>query len=393
MEDHPHVSGYPFKCPRGLDLHPAYKELRENHPVARVTLPPGGPPAWVVTGYHSARYVLVNQELFSREQAAELPGYPPLRDSLLGMDLNRHARVRRVAARAFTPRRVEQLRPRIQHTATQMLEVTEGQGPPADLIESVLLPLPLAVIGDLLGVPTDDRPQFQAWGDAFLASTKYSQQQAVQAQQAMGAYLADLINQRRSSPDDDLLSAVVHDETGLSDSELVNLAIAILVGGFETTATMAALQLYYLLTHPEHLAYVREDLTRLPAAIEELLRTIPLGEGDGLPRIATRDVELEGSTIRKGDLVFVSTPSANFDDEAFAGADSVDFTRPENPHLGFGHGPHYCLGANLARAEIHVVLATLLERLPGLRLGVAPEDLAWKEGLHVRGLKQLPVEW
>ncbi|WP_344547331.1 cytochrome P450 [Actinomadura fulvescens] len=391
---HPAAAGYPFVCPRGLGLHPAYQMLREQAPVAQVPALAGGRRAWVVTGYHSARFALLHQELFSRQLAAGLPGSPPLQDTLLGMDGDRHTRVRQVASRAFTPRRVDHLRPRIQQTATHLLEVILVQGPPADLAEWVLWPLPLAVIGDLLGVPTDDRAQFRTWGDAFVSSSSYDEDQAAHAHQAMGAYLAGLIDQRRRAPADDLLSALVHDDTSdLTDVELVNLVIAILVGGFETTAHLLGTQVYYLLTHPQQMAYLRQDLSRLPAAVEELLRTIPLGVGDGLPRVATADVELEGSLIRKGDVVFISAPAANFDADAFVDADSVDLSRRDNLHLGFGHGPHYCLGAGLARAEFEVVLATLLERLPGLQLAVEPDELTWNDRSLIRGLCALPVRW
>jgi cytochrome P450 len=209
--------------------------------------------------------------------------------------------------------------------------------------------------------------------------------------------MAGLIAQRRERPTDDLIGALVRardeDNDRLTEQEMVRLAAGLLAAGHETTVTQIPNFVYVLLTHPEQLRQLRAEPDLVPSAVEELMRFVPLGVASSFARYALEDVELGGVLVRAGEPVIGSVASANRDEEVFAQPDTLDLTRSTNPHIGFGHGAHHCVGAQLARMELQVAIATLLERLPGLRFAGPEEELEWKSGLLVRGLKRMPVAW
>jgi cytochrome P450 len=213
----------------------------------------------------------------------------------------------------------------------------------------------------------------------------------------MHAYMAELVAQKRRQPADDLLSAMARardeQQDRLTEHELVQLAAGLLAAGQETTVTQIPNMIYVLLTEPDLWAQLCADDSLVPAAVEELLRYIPLGVAAAFPRYATEDVELGGVLVRAGEPVLAALHSANRDETVFADADRVDFHRQAASHIGFGHGAHHCLGAQLARMELQVALATLVRRLPGLRIAVPEPELQWKRGMLVRGLERLPVAW
>ncbi|MEV8504755.1 cytochrome P450 [Actinoplanes sp. NPDC051475] len=395
----PTARRYPFSEPDRLDLDPLYARLRRTDPVTRVRLP-FGEEAWLATRYQDVR-TLLGDPRFSR--AASVGRDEPRTTSqqvgggLLAMDPPDHSRLRRLVAKAFTARRVEELRPATTAIANELIDAMTAAGPPADLVEHFATPLPVRVICRLLGVPTTDQELFRTWSEAIVSTTSLSPERIEEYIGNLHAYMASLIAQRRVAPTEDLIGALVQarddDNDRLSEEEMVELAAGLLAAGHETTVTQIPNFVYVLFTNPPKLAELRADPDLVPAAVEELLRYVPLGAASAFARYATEDVELSGVLIRAGEPVLGSLSAANRDGEVFTDPDGLDFARGANPHLGFGHGVHHCLGAQLARMELQVALRTLLGRLPELRLAVDEKDLPWKSGLLVRGLRAMPVSW
>ncbi|MEU7144361.1 cytochrome P450 [Nocardia sp. NPDC046473] len=394
------VRQYPFGEPIRLDMDPLFAKLRREEPVSRVQLPYGDE-GWLVTRYADAKLVLADPRFsravtVDREDIPRTTPNPSRQNSLLSMDAPEHSRLRKLVAKAFTSRRVEQLRPRAQEIVNERLNEIESAGPVADLVQSLALPLPVTVICEMLGVPTHDQHRFRDFSDTVLSTTAHTTEQIDDARAALEAYLAEVVAQRREQPSDDLLGALVaarDNDDRLSEDELVNLGIGLLIAGHETTANQIANFTYVLLSEPQHweLLCGRPDL--VPGAIEELLRFVQLGSGGSFARVATEDVVLSGVTVRAGESVIVNTQAANRDESVFENSDELDLTRNNNPHMAFGHGVHHCLGAQLARLELQVALGSLLQRFPTLHLAVPFEEVPWKTGLLVRGPKALPVSW
>ncbi|MBO2450845.1 cytochrome P450 [Actinomadura barringtoniae] len=377
-----------------LELDPRFGSVRRAAPVTRVRLVGGGE-GWLVTGWEEARRVLADP-VFSRALAVGRSAGARRETFIADMDPPEHTRVRRHAVTAFTHRRVRAMRPRIVEVVDRLVGVMVAGGAPADLVEGLCLPLPVVIICELLGVPEGDRRRFKEWSDAFLSVSAYSAEQVRDAHQSLDAYLAELIARRRAEPADDLLSALVRvtgQEGGLTEDELINLGVGLLIAGYETTASQLTNLSFTLLTHRELWERLVSEPGLLPVAIEELLRYVPLGSDTGMPRVAARDVELGGARIRAGETVVVARPAANRDEAVFGDAESIVIDRGDNPHLAFGHGIHHCLGAHLARLELQVAIGALLARFPALRLAVPESALQWKVGLSVRGLHGLPVTW
>jgi cytochrome P450 len=305
--------------------------------------------------------------------------------------------LRRLVAKAFTVRRVEDLRPRVGQIADELIDRMVKAGPPADLVDEFAVPLPVIVICELLGVPARDRDRFHVWSEAIVSTTSLSPQQIGEYLGNLGAYIAGLVEQRRREPTDaDLIGSLVRardEDDRLSETELVELAGGLLAAGHETTASQLPNFVYALQTHPDVLALLAQRPDLVPGAVEELMRWVPLGAAAAFPRYAKEDVELGGVTVRAGEPVLGALHSANRDEAQFPDPDRIDVTRTPNAHLGFGHGAHHCLGAPLARVELQIALATLLRRLPELRFAVPDAEIPWKSGLFVRGPKRLPVTW
>ncbi|QFZ17243.1 cytochrome P450 [Saccharothrix syringae] len=392
------IRAYPFAEPDDLVLDPTVLELQRDEPVARVRLPYGGE-AWLVTRYEDVKTVLADPR-FSRaavmEPGADVPRTlptMPLESNILSMDPPDHTRLRKLVAKGFTARRTELLRQRAQEIVDGLLDAVEEQGPPADLVEALAMPLPITIICEMLGVPYEDRARFRTWSDAAMAITAFRPEEITAANDALRDYIAGLVVAKRSAPADDMLSELVavHDnEDRLSAGELVSFGVTLLVAGHETTANQIGNFVYQLLRDPDLLAQLQADPALVPAAVEELLRVTALGASAGFPRIATADVELSGVTVRAGEAVFVNNIAANRDPSVFDRPNEVDFHREHNPHVTFGHGAHHCIGASLARMELQVAIGTLLKRFPLLRLD---GDVALKKGRLIRGPLALPVRW
>ncbi|MEU9507202.1 cytochrome P450 [Micromonospora sp. NPDC048170] len=391
---------FPMPSPFPGEPPAEFARLRAEEPVTRVTLPTGDE-AWLVTGYAENRVVLTDAR-FSRAAAAapgapRLQPIPPDPTSMLNMDPPEHTRLRRLVSHAFTPRRIEDLRPALRRDVDALLDDVLAAGPPADLVAGFARRLPVAVICELLGVPGPDRGRIMRWVDLLLSLTTHPPQRVGAARGEMKAYLAGLVRATRARPGDGLLSQVIeaYDESGgTDDEEVVMLAATILTGGFLTTAGEIALSILTLLRHPVQLAALRREPDTLPRAVDELLRYNVLTTGGGLLRVATEDVELGGVTIRAGAAVLPAISAANRDPRVFDHPDLLDFGRPDNPHITFGLGVHYCLGARLARVELEEAVSGVLRRLPPtLRPANDVTALAVHPGHLVRGLPELPVTW
>jgi cytochrome P450 len=389
----PSDPGFPFP-PGPCGAPPSeFAERREHAPLAHARLPSGDTARVVV------RYADVRALLASPHTTRELtyPGAPRLvagsePEALSNIDPPRHTRIRRIVAHAFLPRQVAVWRPQVEDVADELVSGLEG--PPADLVADFALMLPLRVICMLLGVPDADLSRFARWSDVFLSSSAYSPQERQEAGRAFAAYSRELIAERRARPGDALIDVLIaaHDDGEvLGEHDMVRLVASLIVAGHETTANVLTRGVLSLLTSGQYRLLV-EDPGRIPVAVEEILRHGMPSDG-GLLRVATADVALPSGTIKKGEAVLPSMAAANRDPGVFADPDRFDSARKACPHLSFGHGTHYCLGANLARQEIEVTLETLVRRFPRLRLAIPPSEVEWKAGLLVRGPVRLPVTW
>ncbi|WP_399083175.1 cytochrome P450 [Streptomyces sp. BBFR2] len=393
------------------DPHAAYAALRTSGPVHRIT-GPDGQPAWLVTRYDDVRAGLADPRLSLDKRHATPGGYrgfalPPALDAnLLNMDPPDHTRVRRLVVRAFTPGRVEALRPAVRRVADSLLDAVEPAGR-ADLIADYAGHLPIIVICDLLGVPAADRHDFRAWTDRLITPDPSRPELMKQSIGQLLAYFTGLIATKRAHPGDDLLSELIAvrdtpDGTAadgaapgddrLSEDELTSLAFLILFGGYENTVHLVGNAVLALLDHPEQLRALRRNPAELPNAVEEFMRFDPPAPL-AIRRFAREDLDIGGVRVPAGDCVLLSVASANRDEARFPAPDRLDIARDLSGHLTLGHGIHYCLGAPLARMETAVALGALLERFPGLRLDVPREGLTHRRTLRARGLISLPVTW
>ncbi|RKN64948.1 cytochrome P450 [Streptomyces klenkii] len=392
---HDEPTAYPFNEATGLDLSGKYAEARSGEGLLRVRME-YGEPAWLATRYADARLVLGDRR-FSRAEGLHHDeprrGEGPRDTGLLSMDPPDHTRLRTLVTKAFTTPRVEKLRPDVRALAEGLVAAMVAAGPPADLVEDYALPIPVAVICRLLGVPLEDRPRFRRWSDAALSTSSLTGEEKTANRDELRAYMAGLIEQHRAHPADDLMTALIEARDvndRLSELELTDLCVGILVAGHETTATQVPNFVLTLLGHPGALERLRTDPDLIPAAVEELMRYVPLGAGASFARYALEDVEVGGTLVRKGEAVLVSVGAANRDAGRFADPETLDIGRTGNQHLGFGHGVHHCLGAPLARLELQEALRALVLGLPGLR---PAGDIVWKTEMLVRGPRSMPVAW
>ncbi|MDF3293364.1 cytochrome P450 [Streptomyces silvisoli] len=391
---------YPFPDGHRLEVPTEFAELRAKCPVQRVALPYGGE-GWLVTRQAEVRTVLGDPR-FSRAATvqADVPRTKEWLNpggDILSLDPPEHSRLRRLVSGAFSRRNVELWRPRIEDLVGELVADMRAAGPPVDLVAAFSMPLPVTVICEMLGVPAADRHLFERFSELLFSGTGVAAEEVQQAAVSLMAYLTEHVARHRAEPQDDLLSQLIaardEDEGRLTEEELVSLGVTILAAGHETTANAIANFVYTLLTEGLWSGLV-ERPERLDTAVEELLRHVPLGGSESLPRIATEDVELAGTTVCEGEAVFPAMVSANFDDAVFTDPQLLDLDRNHNPHLAFGYGPHFCLGAQLARTEIRIALGTLLREFPELRLAVPQPEVVWRaETALIRGPRHLPVAW
>ncbi|WP_435886235.1 cytochrome P450 [Streptomyces fradiae] len=304
-----------------------------------------------------------------------------------------HTRLRRSVAPAFTTRGVERLRGRAREMLDELVDGVLRDGPPADFTQRLLAPFPLAVVCELMGVPAQDRPRMHEWTNLILSSAQGAER-SQRAKEEMCAYFAETMRRRRGTGGEDvigLLSAAVA-AGEITESESVGLALLIQIGG-EAVTNNTGNMLFILLTRPDLMDRLRADPAGRPRAIEELLRYIPHRSAVGLSRIALEDVTVAGTRIRAGEAVYVSYLAANRDPDVFPDPERIDFGRAPNPHVAFGHGPHFCVGAMLARLESELLVDAMADRFPGLRLAVPAEDVPFRRGALIRGPESMPVTW
>jgi nocardicin N-oxygenase len=388
---------FPMPTDRVFEPPAALSGAPDRRQVLRVQLPTGDH-AWLVLGFDAVRSVLTDRR-FSRA-AACLPDAPRMRpmppdaSTILAMDPPEHTRLHRLVVRAFSSRRVIALRPYLTEVADGLVDELARTGPPADLVSGLALPLPMAVICELLGVPYADRDRFGGWTDTMLSLSARDAAEIRAARTELNEYLAGLVAAKRAEPGDDLISDLVQarDEQGaLGDVEVAVFAATLLIAGYHTTASALTNTVVTLLRNPARLAELVASPELIPAAVQESLRYSAAPVAGGNLRVALEDVELEGVLIRAGEGVLPSTVGANRDPSVFAEPDRFDPTRRQ-ANLSFGAGVHYCIGAQLAKAELEVALAALVTRFPGLRPAYEETDLELT-GSVIRNLTRLPVRW
>ncbi len=385
---------------------PFYARLRDEAPVHRMTLATKES-AWLVTRYDDVAMVLKDERFakdianaMTPEQLRRLPWFrklfPSLRRNLVNLDPPDHTRLRALAQKVFTPRLMEQRRVRVERLTEELLDRVERRGT-MDLVRDYALPLPTTIIAEILGVPVEDRNRFHRWSNAVLSAGASPGRlwKGIPNAWALTRYIRTSLETRRAQPRDDLISAFIQVEEGgavLSESELVAMVLLLLVAGHETTVNLIGNGMLALLEHPEQFEKLRNDPSLIKPAVEEFLRyTSPVEIAP--ERFAREDVSVAGVTIPRGGLVFAVIASANRDARQFSEPDTLDITRDPNRHLSFGLGPHFCLGAPLARLEAQIAIVTLLRRLPNLRLKLRPDRLPWRRGLLLRGIESLPVSF
>lgn len=377
---------------------PFYAQLRSEAPVYQTTLPDRRD-VWLVTRYDDVVAVL-KDDRFSKDKinARRPPWLPgmlkPLLRNMLDVDVPDHTRLRGLVQKVFTVRLIENLRERIQDLADELLNQTQAEGR-MDLVRDYAIIIPTTIIAEMLGVPTEDRHKFHRWSSTAISSTasRWGMVFALPNVVAFLRYVRGLVKSRRANPKDDLVTALVQaEEAGdqLSEDELVAMIFLLLVAGHETTVNLIGNGMLKLLENLDQMSKLRDNPLLIETSVEELLRyNGPLETAT--ERYARTDTTVAGVIIPRGELVLAVLASANRDERQFKDADRLDLGREPNPHVAFGFGIHYCLGASLARLEGQIAIATLLRRIPNLKLSIPPETLRWRRGLVLRGLESLPV--
>ncbi|MFF5477948.1 cytochrome P450 [Streptomyces sp. NPDC012935] len=391
-------------CPYKADPYPLYERMREAGPVHRVLFP-SGVQAWLVTGYEAAHAALNDDRLGkshdrgndrwrARASIMPEPQHSQLQVHLLHQDPPQHTHMRSFVTDAFAPRRIEQLRSRLQELADALVDALPEAGP-ADLVAGFAAHFPFRVLAEVIGLPGELAERFDRdWGKVVqpVGPTDPGRPLYEARLQGLQSYIAEVVTHKREHADDDLLSGLVvaRDQGELSQEELDSMIFQLLVAGQEPVTNQITTALIALFRHPDQLARLRDDPALMPRAVEELLRHDSAFELTTW-RFFDQDSELHGTGIPAGDSVIVSLCAANRDPSRFDDPDALDLDRSPNPHLAFGHGIHFCPGAALARAELQIALGTLLRRLPGLHLAIADEDLEWITAVLGRGTTRLPV--
>ncbi|MEV4496199.1 cytochrome P450 [Micromonospora arborensis] len=381
----------PFDPPEPL------KELRRHCPVSHMTFPDGHV-GWLVTNHAAARSVLADSRFSSRQELLRSPIPLPVPEprvpadpgNFIRLDPPEQTRYRRLLMSQFTARRLKQLEPRIAEIVDAQLEAMAGSGTDADLLQVFALPIPSQVICELLGVPFAERDQFQH-DVATLLNITSSVEAIIAAHRSADRFVEELVLEKRARPADDLLSNLAA-LPELTVQELKSMAFLLFSAGYETTANMLALGTFALLTAHDQLAVLNADRTLVDGAVEELLRYLTIIH-IGPVRTALEDVDVNGTTIRKGESVTLSLSAANRDPAKFPEPDTFDIKRNASGHLAFGHGAHQCLGAQLARMEMRIAYTRLFERFPNLRLAVPAEEVEVAADMTIYGVHRLPVRW
>ncbi|OZM70776.1 cytochrome P450 [Amycolatopsis antarctica] len=384
----------PFEQPGPVDVAPVLSALQAEGAVHRVHTAVGDE-AWLITSYPLVRDLLADERLGRSHpvpETAARTGESALFGGPMGdFDTEHadHARMRALLQPLFTPKRMRALDSRVETLTTELLDKFADRPHPADLVAAVAVPLPILVICELLGVPYADRDRFRSWTRAAADIRERARSERGLAD--LFGYGKDLVARKRADPGDDVISRLCEAD-GVSDDEIAALSMSLLFAGHETTVVHIGLGALLLLTNPDQRNAVLEDHHLVGSAVEEMLRA-PGKTGGGIPRYARADFEIGGVTIHAGELVLLDTSAGNHDPADFPNPDRFDVTRRDAPHLTFGHGLRYCIGAPLARMELRAVFSQLIPRFPDIRLAVPVHDLRTHRNTLTGGLTALPVRW
>lgn len=388
--------GCPFAPP------PESMAFNESRQLSRVRIWDGSTP-WLIHGYDAIRSLFADARVSVDDRK---PGYPHWNEgmaatvdrrprSVFTSDAEEHTRFRRMLSRPFTYKRVEALRPAVQKITDDHVDAILAGPRPADLVSALALPIPSLVISEMLGVPYEDAEFFQEQANRGMSRYATAEESAAGAT-ALARYLANLIRTRMTDPKQDLVSDLAErvNAEELSVREAAQLATGVLIAGHETTAGQLGLSILALLEHPDQLEYLRDtdDQKAIAAAVEELMRYCSIIQ-TGQRRIAVADIEIGGEVIRAGDGVILDVAPANWDARQFPEPDRLDLRRENGPHVGFGYGRHQCVGQQLARMELQIVLPTLLRRIPQMRLAAPIDEIPLKHDALAYGAYELPVTW
>src|SRR5271169_2478582 len=390
------ATGCPFAPP------PKALELNAVNQLSRVRIWDGSTP-WLITGYDAIR------SLFTDSRASvddRLPGYPHWNEGMLATvhsrprsvftsDAEEHTRFRRMLSKPFTFKRVEALRPAVQKITDDHIGALLAGPNPGDIVNTLALPVPSLVISQLLGVPYEDAEFFQMQAQRGMGRYATAEDTA-QGAASLAKYLANLLRAKRNDPSEDLVSDLAErvNTEELSVREAAQLATGVLIAGHETTANMISLSIVALLEQPDQLALLRDtdDPKVIATAVEELMRYLSIIQ-TGQRRVAIEDIEIGDEVICAGEGIILDVPPANWDARRYPNPDQLDLQREDNPHVGFGYGRHQCVGQQLARMELQIVLHTLLRRIPTLRLAVHIGELPFTHDALAYGIYELPVRW
>lgn len=396
MSDPP--TSIPFEQPHPVAMGPILRQLASRGPVHQVRTP-AGDKAWMFTSYETVRRLLADDRLglshmdpdnAARVHDSALFGGGPIGN--FHTEQSDHRSFRSLLQPFFTPRRMRALRAKVTALTAGLLEAMAAEGPPADLHAALSVPLPILVVCELLGVPHEEHVRFRAYSQATANVT--DRQRSAAGLADIWSYTKDLIGRKRARPGDDVISGLCMAEGGsLDDDYIAMLATALLFAGHEATVVQIDYGVISLLSDPDRWRMLLNDPALLQNALEECLRIGNTGRSGGVFRYARTDIDIEGTTISAGDLVLLNLGAANRDEKVFTPALDFDLGRQRNPHVTFGHGARYCVGAPLARIELEVVFRELLDRLPQMRLAQSLEEIKMADGLLTGGLTALSVAW
>lgn len=390
------VPALPLNRSHPFDPPPEQVALCEQEPLARLKFLDGHI-GWLVTGYDVARAILADDRFgtwdYRHHPLYDGPPYevPWAQGWFIELDPPEHGRFRRLLTADFTMRGLAWLAPRIEQVVAERIDAMREHGAPVDLVSTFALPVPSIVICELLGVPYTDREAFHT-DTHMVLDANLGPDDFVGAMLRLQSRMTEQVQLRRDQPGDDMISMLVR-EGSLTDLEVANIALLMVIAGHVTTAHMLSMGAFALLRHPDQLARLRAEPELLNSAVEELLRYITLFQ-QGVLRIALQDMEFAGQSFRAGDTLVVSLAPANRDPARFPEPDRLDLGRQARGHLSFGHGIHKCLGQELARMELRIGLRALLAAFPGLRLAVEPSEVPMGSPLMAfHTVDQLPVAW
>lgn len=394
----------PFDPAFKSGVHAYYTTLRTAEPITRVSTPDGD--SWLITRYDDVmaavkdeRFIKNASSLLSPEEAEAMAGQPEamklISQQMLYMDGADHRRLRRLVEQAFTPRAIQSFEAHLKQRAEELLAAAKGRET-FDIVNDYALPLTFSLLSDILGIPAEDQEKVQKWVQTLMQNIGRIQGTAklrvLRSLEQCSQYFKALYSSK-STDDNDLIAQLLKADFGdqpLTESELLAMSFLFITAGYETTVHLIGNSVLALVEQPELWDDLKRNPDLLPQAIEEFLRYDGPVE-TSTPRYAREDFEFGGTQFKRGDLVTLVFTSANRDGERFENPEKIDFRRPENRHLAFGYGAHYCVGAPLARLEMHVALSALLKHYDRLELAVAKEDVRWRLGMLMRGLEVLPV--